>query len=107
MYSLAHGSPSPNPGLPIRDGFFRHVYVYAICKNEAQNVERFMSWASEADGVYCLDTGSTDLTPNLLRARGAHVEACSVVRWRFDEAKNRALALVPDHADICVCFNLD
>jgi hypothetical protein len=107
MLSLAHGSPSPYPGLPIKDGFCRHVYVYAICKNEAHNVERFISWGVEADGVFFLDTGSTDGTQDLLRQNGAIVEEYSVNPWRFDEAKNRAMALVPDDADICICFNLD
>lgn len=49
------------------------IIVYAICKNEAQFAERFMVSCSEADGVYILDTGSTDGTPELLRALGAIV----------------------------------
>jgi hypothetical protein len=107
MISLAHGSPSPNQGKPVSNGFAKHVYVYAICRNEAHNVDRFISWASEADGMFFLDTGSTDGTQDQLRRRGAIVEEFPVTPWRFDEAKNRAMALVPDDADICVCFNLD
>ena len=36
------------------------VVVYAICKNEAQFVDRWMDSMGEADQVVVLDTGSTD-----------------------------------------------
>ena len=45
-----------------------NIIIYAICKNEAQFAERFMGSCAEADGVYVLDTGSTDGTPERLRA---------------------------------------
>ena len=38
------------------------IYVYAICKNEAQFVSRYMASMREADQVIVLDTGSTDDT---------------------------------------------
>ena len=38
------------------------VYVYAICKNEEKFAARWMASMGEADGVYVLDTGSTDGT---------------------------------------------
>ena len=47
------------------------IVVYAICKNEAGHAERWMASMAEADGVYVLDTGSTDGTPELLRSLGA------------------------------------
>ena len=83
------------------------VYVYAICKNESQFVERFMDSAREADGVYVLDTGSTDGTPEALTELGAQVTCEEITPWRFDTARNRSLALVPGDADICVCTDLD
>ena len=83
------------------------VIVYAISKNESAFVDRWMDSMSEADGVYVLDTGSDDDTVGKLRARGAHTEVGVVSPWRFDEARNRSLALVPDDADICVCTDLD
>ena len=49
------------------------VYVYAICKNEEQFVSRYMASMGEADGVYILDTGSTDNTVQKLREEGAFV----------------------------------
>ena len=84
-----------------------NVCVYAICKNESKFVRRWMESMSEADGVYVLDTGSEDGTPALLTALGAEVTVERISPWRFDTARNRSLALVPEDADICVCTDLD
>lgn len=83
------------------------VVVYAICKNEARFADRWMDSMGEADQVVVLDTGSTDGTPERLRARGAEVTVETIRPWRFDRARNRSLALVPEDADICVCTDLD
>lgn len=83
------------------------VIVYAICKNEAQFVGRWMDSMDEADQVVVLDTGSTDDSAELLRARGAKVVVEEIVPWRFDVARNRSLELVDEDADICVCTDLD
>ena len=83
------------------------VAVYAICKNEAQFVHRWMDSMSEADQVFVLDTGSTDETAELLRSRGATVVTEVVCPWRFDTARNRSLELVPEDTDICICTDLD
>ena len=71
------------------------IIIYAICKNEAQFIERFMRSCAEADGVYVLDTGSTDGTPERLRALGATVYEQTIAPWRFDAARNASLALLP------------
>jgi glycosyltransferase involved in cell wall biosynthesis len=83
------------------------VVVYAICKNEAKFVSRWMDSMEEADEVVVLDTGSTDDTVARLRARGARVTQEVITPWRFDVARNRSLELVADDADICVCTDLD
>ena len=83
------------------------IVVYAICKNESQFVARWMDAMSEADEIVVLDTGSSDDTVSLLRDRGARVETAVISPWRFDEARNRSLDLVPEDADICVCTDLD
>ncbi len=83
------------------------VCVYAISKNEAQFVDRWMDSVGEADLVVVLDTGSTDGTADRLRARGAIVYEETIKPWRFDEARNRALGHVPPDADICVSNDLD
>ena len=84
-----------------------NVIIYAICRNEAQFAERFMSSCTEADGVYVLDTGSTDGTPERLRALGADVYEQTIEPWRFDAARNASLALLPEDTDICICLDLD
>lgn len=83
------------------------VCVYAICKNEEKFAARWMQSMAEADGVYVLDTGSTDGSAEALRALGARVETEIITPWRFDAARNRSLELVPGDADICVCVDLD
>lgn len=83
------------------------ICVYAICKNESKFARRWMDSMREADAVIVLDTGSDDGTPELLRAAGAQVYEEAVSPWRFDEARNRALAHVPEDADICVSTDLD
>ncbi len=83
------------------------IYVYAIAKNEEPFAARWMASMAEADGVYVLDTGSTDGTAAALEALGAHVTVERIVPWRFDAARNRSLSLVPDDADILVCTDLD
>ena len=83
------------------------IITYAICKNEAQFPAPFMDSSAEADGVYVLDTGSTDGTPELLRTLGATVQVAKIEPWRFDAARNASLAMLPEDADVCICLDLD
>ena len=84
-----------------------NICVYAICKNEAKFVDRWMDSMSEADHIVVLDTGSDDGTVEQLRERGAQVTVEVISPWRFDTARNRSLELVPEDTDICVCTDLD
>lgn len=70
-------------------------------------MDRWMDSVSEADVVVVADTGSTDRTVEMLRARGAFVYPEQIVPWRFDKARNRALDHVTEDADICVSNDLD
>jgi glycosyltransferase involved in cell wall biosynthesis len=83
------------------------IYVYAIAKNEEKHVERFMESAREADAVFVLDTGSEDNTVGMLAAAGAIVLSAKINPWRFDTARNMALDIIPQTADICVSLDLD
>jgi tetratricopeptide (TPR) repeat protein len=83
------------------------IIVYAICKNEAQFVARFCAAAREADQVIVVDTGSTDETCNLLVAHGATVHQVNISPWRFDDARNAALAALPEDIDMCVSLDMD
>ena len=83
------------------------IYVYAICKNEEKFVERWVNSMNEADGIYVLDTGSSDDTVRKLKEKGVNVETKIITPWRFDVARNESLKLIPEDADICVCTDLD
>jgi len=83
------------------------ICVYAICKDEEKFVDRWMDAVSEADLVVVTDTGSSDGTVEKLRQRGAVVHTDIITPWRFDVARNTALAHVPEDVDICVSNDLD
>lgn len=83
------------------------IYVYAICKNEESHIERWVNNVKSADGIYVLDTGSTDNSVELLKEKGVNVSVINYENFKFDEARNASLSLVPEDADICVCTDLD
>lgn len=83
------------------------VAVYAICKNEEKFVKRWYESVKEADGIFVLDTGSTDNTAEELKKLGANVTIKKIEPWRFDVARNESLNLVPEDYDICVCIDID
>ncbi|MNP01108.1 hypothetical protein D3C76_929110 [compost metagenome] len=83
------------------------VCVYAICKNEEQFVNRWVDSMNEADIIVVSDTGSTDDSIKKLKARGVIVNSIKVDPWRFDEARNKSMELVPKDVDICVCTDID
>lgn len=83
------------------------IVVYAIAKNESQFVGRFCEAAKDADEIVVCDTGSNDDTVDQLKAHGVTTHSIRVTPWRFDDARNAALALVPADADVCVSLDLD
>jgi len=88
------------------------IAVYAICKNEEKFLKRWIASMSEADYICVLDTGSTDATFVRLQLRAKRMDKLIVDQkiispWRFDEARNESMKLVPDDVDICVCTDLD
>lgn len=83
------------------------ICVYAICKNEENFVERWVNSMKEADEIYVLDTGSSDNTVTKLKNLGVNVFQKKFKNWRFDDARNESLRLVPCNTDICVCTDLD
>lgn len=83
------------------------IAVYAISKNEEKHVKRFCDSAKDADLILIADTGSTDDTVKLAKRHGAKVEHICITPWRFDDARNAALALIPRDIDICVSLDLD
>lgn len=83
------------------------ICVYAICKNEEKFVERWFNSAKDADGIFVLDTGSTDNSVKKLKKLGVKVKTKEIIPWRFDDARNESLKMIPNDYDLCVCLDLD
>lgn len=86
--------------------------VYAICKNELDNVEKWINSFGEADYVCVLDTGSTDGTWELLQAlqkthKNLIISQQIVTPWRYDKARNLSMELIPKDTDIFFMADLD
>src|ERR1700677_2965531 len=83
------------------------ICIYSIALNESLHVKRFCDAAADADLIFVADTGSTDGTQELLRENGAEVDNIRITPWRFDDARNAALAMLPNDMDVCVSLDLD
>jgi glycosyltransferase involved in cell wall biosynthesis len=83
------------------------IAVYAISKNEEQFVKTFCESSKLADYILIADTGSTDGTVEEAKKYGAVVHSICITPWRFDHARNAALALLPADIDVCISLDLD
>ncbi len=84
------------------------VAVYAICgAGEEPNVAQFLSTTKDADYV-CVAHTAYELGTWGAFARGiAITRPCSITPFRFDDARNFALAMVPDAVDVCIALDMD
>ena len=83
------------------------VAVYTIALNEEQFVKRWYESAKDADYLLIADTGSTDNTARVAQKLGINVVSISVKPWRFEDARNAALALLPEDVDYCIALDMD
>jgi glycosyltransferase involved in cell wall biosynthesis len=83
------------------------IAVYTIALNEEKFVERWYESAKDADYLLIADTGSTDKTIRIAKKLGINVIKISVSPWRFDDARNAALAALPNDIDYCVSMDMD
>lgn len=83
------------------------IAVYTIALNEEKHVERWYNSVKDADYLLIADTGSTDRTVEIAKSLGITVYNISIKPWRFDVARNTALALLPDDIDLCVSLDMD
>ena len=90
------------------------ICVYAICKNEEKFVERWLKSVDESDYIAVLDTGSTDNTKKIFEEYSLNNPGKLIFKsfdygdnFRFDNARNDSLKLVPFDTDICVVLDLD
>ncbi len=83
------------------------IAISAISKNESMFVKRFCDSAKDADFICIADTGSTDDTVKIAKRCGAIVHEICITPWRFDDARNAALSLLPKDIDVVVSLDLD
>jgi glycosyltransferase involved in cell wall biosynthesis len=83
------------------------IAVYTISKNEAHHIERWAESAKDADYRLVADTGSTDDTLQVAQDTGCNTALIHVRPWRFDDARNISLAMLPDDIDMCIALDAD
>jgi glycosyltransferase involved in cell wall biosynthesis len=71
------------------------VAVYTVALNEKQFVKSWAESCKEADFRFILDTGSTDGTVEEAYKYSVDCMVGYVKPWRFDDARNASLALIP------------
>jgi glycosyltransferase involved in cell wall biosynthesis len=83
------------------------IAVYGPAKNEIKHVQPWYDSCKDADVICVADTGSTDGTKELMRELGVQVTDVRIIPWRFDDAFNTAMYLVPDDIDVCIRLDTD
>jgi glycosyltransferase involved in cell wall biosynthesis len=86
-----------------------NITLYAIAKNEEQNVEKFIENSKKFSHTVVVDTGSTDNTVQLLKDAGITVyeHPQSREEFNFSEARNTALSYVETDWAFSLDFNED
>ena len=83
------------------------VAIYTIALNERQFVDTWYEAAKDADYLLIADTGSTDGTVERAKELGINVVDVRVSPWRFDDARNAAMAALPIDIDMCISLDMD
>lgn len=83
------------------------IAVYTIALNEEKHVKRWYESAKDADYLLIADTGSNDKTKSIAKKLGIKVIEISIKPWRFDDARNAALAALPNDVDYCISMDMD
>lgn len=112
MASSTHGTKPHSHGmqslaLKQSSGDDMKIAVYTIALNEEQFVERWAESAREADYLLIADTGSTDKTLSLAYENKIHTISIHIEPWRFDDARNAALAALPADIDFAIALDMD
>ena len=83
--------------------------AYTICKNESKHVDTWVkALQDEVDYICVLDTGSTDDTLEKFKAYPNVIVSHKIITpWRFDDARNKSMKLIPDDTDVAMVVDLD
>ena len=83
--------------------------AYTICKNESKHVDTWVkALQDEVDYICVLDTGSTDDTLEKFKAYPNVIVSQKIITpWRFDDARNESMKLIPDDTDVAMVVDLD
>jgi predicted O-methyltransferase YrrM len=95
--------------LHQKQGDKMEITLYAICKNEEKNIQKFIENSKKFTHTVVVDTGSTDKTVELLQEAGIEVHQHSQTREEFDFsiARNQALSYVKTDWAFSLDFNED
>lgn len=84
------------------------IAAYVISKDEEKFIRRCLESCADMDLFLLADTGSKDKTVEITQQyRNTRTFDISVQPFRFDDARNAALSLVPADIDICVSLDVD
>lgn len=83
------------------------IAVYGISKDEESRAAGWAETAGDADVRLVCDTGSKDATVERLEDGGVEVVPVNLSPFRFDDARNAALSLLPSDVDYCLSLDLD
>jgi glycosyltransferase involved in cell wall biosynthesis len=83
------------------------IGVYAPALNENKNAAAWALSCADADYRVVIDTGSTDDTKQILQENKVSVYDTLISPWRFDDAYNIAMSLLPADCDVCICLHMD
>ena len=83
------------------------IGVYAPALNENKNSAAWALSCADADYRVVIDTGSTDDTKQILQENKVSVYDTLISPWRFDDAYNIAMSLLPADCDVCICLHMD
>ena len=72
-----------------------------------QFVDRWVTSVVDADHILVADTGSTDGTATELLRHHVSVANIVIKPFRFDDARNAALALMPSDLDVVIALDMD
>jgi tetratricopeptide (TPR) repeat protein len=83
------------------------IAIYTPFLNEEKHAQAWAQSCEQADYRVAINTGSVDRSAEILTAHGVTVYDTLISPWRFDDAYNIAMSLVPADADVLICLHMD